>query len=178
MGSAAHQALREGLAETERVLEARRRRSHGALAYRILACGNVLHGEQLSYKAFQKNFGRSTKVRLVDGAAAPQCCWGCTWFHCQPEQELDGQVDAAGGARYSESVLHRHLNHTRYTLAAIDDVISRGRWNDWADLRQAVLDQPSLLNKVADVCAARTKDPYAQRHHFWMHYVEKRRPAA
>ena len=33
---------------------------------------------------------------------------------------------------------HRHLNHQRYTLAAIDDVIARGRWADWADLRRPV----------------------------------------
>ncbi|KJS76551.1 MAG: hypothetical protein Q7T22_09995 [Serpentinimonas sp.] len=29
------------------------------------------------------------------------------------------------------AVLHRHLNHQRYTLAAIDDAIARGRWSDW-----------------------------------------------
>ena len=33
---------------------------------------------------------------------------------------------------------HRHLNHQRYTLAAIDDVITRGRWADWVALRRAV----------------------------------------
>lgn len=63
--SAAYQALRKDLAETERVLEKRRDRSHGALANRILACGNVLQGEKLSYRAFQKSFGRSTKVRAA-----------------------------------------------------------------------------------------------------------------
>jgi hypothetical protein len=31
-------------------------------------------------------------------------------------------------------MLHRHLNHQGFTLAAIDDVISRGGWNDWAEL--------------------------------------------
>jgi hypothetical protein len=63
--SSAYQALREDLAETERVLEKRRDRSHGALANRILACGNVLQSEKLSYTAFQKSFGRSTKVRAA-----------------------------------------------------------------------------------------------------------------
>lgn len=58
-----YEQLRQALAETERVLEARRKRSHGTLANRILACGNVLQGEKLSYTAFQKSFGRSTKVR-------------------------------------------------------------------------------------------------------------------
>lgn len=65
MRSTAYQALRKDLAETERVLEKRRARSYGALANRILACGNVLQGEKLSHTAFQKSFGRSTKVRAA-----------------------------------------------------------------------------------------------------------------
>jgi hypothetical protein len=40
---------------------------------------------------------------------------------------------------------HQHLNHQRFTLAAIDDVILCGCWNDWAELRQAVLFEPALL---------------------------------
>lgn len=68
--SRTYQARRQELAETERVLEARRKRSHGALANRILACGNVLQGEKLSYVAFQKNFGRSTKVRAAGSLMA------------------------------------------------------------------------------------------------------------
>jgi len=68
--STGYQALRKNLAETERVLEARRKRSHGALANRILACGNVLHSEKLSYVAFQKSFGRSTKVRAAGSLMA------------------------------------------------------------------------------------------------------------
>lgn len=68
--STAYQALRERLAETERVLEARRKRSHGALANRVLACGNVLQSEKLSYTAFQKSFGRSTKVRAAGSLMA------------------------------------------------------------------------------------------------------------
>ena len=68
---------------------------------------------------------------------------------------------------------HRHLNHERFTLAAIDDVIARGQWEDWADLRRAVLDDPDLPDKVRRVCRPRLADPYAQRHHFWMNYVER-----
>lgn len=73
---------------------------------------------------------------------------------------------------------HRHLNHQRYTLAAIDDVISRGRWDDWAELRRAVLSDRTLLDKVERVCRPHLSDPYAQRYHFWMHYVEEHRTAA
>ncbi|MCW5238528.1 hypothetical protein [Verminephrobacter eiseniae] len=75
-------------------------------------------------------------------------------------------------------MLHRHLNHQRFTLAAIDDVISRGRWDDWAELRRAILVDRALLDKVEQVCRARVSDPYAQRHHFWMHYAKEHRTAA
>lgn len=75
-------------------------------------------------------------------------------------------------------MFHRHLNHQRYTLAAIDDVISHGRWNDWVELRRVALSDNSLLDKVEQVCRAHTADPYAQRHHFWMHYVKEHRTTA
>jgi mRNA interferase MazF len=35
---------------------------------------------------------------------------------------------------------------------------------------------PSLRNKLRRVCQAHSADPYAQRYHFWLHYVEQ--PAA
>ena len=75
-------------------------------------------------------------------------------------------------------MLHRHLNHQRLTLAAIDDVISRGRWQDWAELRQAVLNDLSLLDKVQRVCRPYVADPYAQRYHFWMNYAQAHRATA
>ena len=68
--STAYQVLRTELADLERVLNARRKRSHGTLANRILACGNVLQAEKLSYTAFQKQFGRSTKVRAAGSLMA------------------------------------------------------------------------------------------------------------
>ncbi len=68
---------------------------------------------------------------------------------------------------------HRHLNHERLTLAAIDDIIARGRWNDWTELRRAVLTDPTALEKVRRICRAHIADPYAQRYHFWMHYAEE-----
>jgi hypothetical protein len=75
-------------------------------------------------------------------------------------------------------MIHRHLNHERFTLAAIDDVIARGGWKDWAALRRALLEDPSLCGKVARVCRPRLADPYAQRYYFWSHYVEKHAPAS
>ena len=69
---------------------------------------------------------------------------------------------------------HRHLNHDRYTPAAIDDVIARGKRRDWAELRAAVLSDPLLLRSVIAVCNAHVSDPYAQRYHFWKLYAERR----
>ncbi|MBR4876444.1 MAG: hypothetical protein IKU14_01870 [Rhodocyclaceae bacterium] len=75
-------------------------------------------------------------------------------------------------------MLHRHLNHQHFTLAAIDDVISRGRWGDWVELRRAVLADQSLLDKVVRVCCAHVSDSCAQRYHFWLHYAEEHRASA
>ena len=70
---------------------------------------------------------------------------------------------------------HRHLNHQDLTLAAIDDVIARGKRADWLELRDRVLADEQLLEKISQVCSAKLSDPYAQRYHFWNHYVEKTR---
>jgi putative transposase len=50
-------------AETERRLAAERKRAHGELSNEILALGKTIRTEKLSYRAFQKVFGRSVKVR-------------------------------------------------------------------------------------------------------------------
>ena len=76
-------------------------------------------------------------------------------------------------AQWECEMKHRHLNHEHYTLAAIDDVISRGRWKDWADMRRVALSYPSLMDDIKLVCQHYIADPYAQRYHFWMHYVEE-----
>ena len=69
-------------------------------------------------------------------------------------------------------MIHRHLNHQELTLAAIDDVISRGKREDWEELRLAILANPVFLEKIQQVCRHRIADPRAQRYHFWMHYAE------
>ena len=69
---------------------------------------------------------------------------------------------------------HRHLTHQEFTLAAIDDVIARGKRRDWAELRAAALSDPRILERILRVCQAHVADPYAQRYHFWKQYVERR----
>ena len=57
-------------------------------------------------------------------------------------------------------------------------MIARGQWRDWTELRQVVLSDRALLDKVERVCHPYVADSYAQRHHFWNNYVQAHRTAA
>lgn len=70
-------------------------------------------------------------------------------------------------------MLHRHLNHSDWTLAAVDDVIARGRLEDWKQLRDAATQCEETRARIRRVCAAHLADAYAQRYHFWDFYVRK-----
>ena len=52
---------------------------------------------------------------------------------------------------YNRVMLHRHLTHQQYTLAAIDDVIARGKRHDWAARRTVALADRAVLEKVLRV---------------------------
>jgi len=69
--------------------------------------------------------------------------------------------------------MHRHLNHSDWTLAAIDDVIARGQLDDWKDLRDAAAHQTHIRERILRVFEPHLSDPYAQRYHFWNFYVRK-----
>jgi hypothetical protein len=69
---------------------------------------------------------------------------------------------------------HRYLNHSNWTLAAVDDVIARGRLDDWKELRDVAVTRADVRARILRVCAAHLADPYAQRYHFWNFYVRKR----
>ena len=60
-----------------------------------------------------------------------------------------------------------------FDLAAIDDVIARGKRQDWVDLRRVALNDRAMMEKILRVCQAHIADPYAQRYHFWKQYVER-----
>lgn len=68
---------------------------------------------------------------------------------------------------------HRHLTHQRLTLAAIDDIICRGKLADWEQLRDAVRQHPDVLKKLLRICLVHVEDPYAQRYHFWWRYAQR-----
>jgi hypothetical protein len=56
-------ATRRRKAERERRLAAHRKSLHGKLAHEIVAVGNTVTTEKVSYKAWQKQFGRSVGLR-------------------------------------------------------------------------------------------------------------------
>lgn len=55
--------VRRQIANTERTLQARRKCEHGRLVNSLLKQANTWNIEKLSYKAFQKMFGKSVKNR-------------------------------------------------------------------------------------------------------------------
>ena len=61
--SSRYRATREELSEVERKLASERKRSHGELANDVISHGNIIQTERLSYRAFQKMYGRSVKRR-------------------------------------------------------------------------------------------------------------------
>lgn len=70
-------------------------------------------------------------------------------------------------------MIHRNLNHESLTLAAIDDIILRGKLVDWTVLRDAAKKDRIIMEKIQHICSRFLADPYAQRYHFWNNYVEK-----
>jgi hypothetical protein len=74
-------------------------------------------------------------------------------------------------AAFDTGMRHRHLNHSRFTLAAIDDVIDRGQRESWASLLAAVDASPEIRSRVLRVCEAHVSDDFAQRYHFWNNYA-------
>jgi len=71
-------------------------------------------------------------------------------------------------------MLHRHLNHEEYTIAAIDDVIARGKREDWINLQQAFLAKPAIREKILLACQGHLADPYEQRYRLWKLYAERK----
>jgi hypothetical protein len=59
------------------------------------------------------------------------------------------------------------------TLAAVDDIIVRGKLVDWIELRSAVRSDRDLAGHVQGMCQQRLeKDEHpSQRHYFWRYYL-------
>lgn len=69
------------------------------------------------------------------------------------------------------SMIHRHINNKEYTLAAIDDVMSRGSLLDWLELRDAIKQDEEVAHRVKQMCGhyAGTDDI---RFLFWIKYLK------
>lgn len=77
--------------------------------------------------------------------------------------------------REDGNMLHRHLNQDQLTIAAIDDVIARGKRVDWLELQQVFLDHPiELREKILAACLGHLDDPYEQRYRLWKLYAERK----
>lgn len=69
---------------------------------------------------------------------------------------------------------HRHLqNNGELTLAAIDDVIERGGWADWLELRDRTDSDRVVAQRVLRVCEACAEAPSAQRYRLWRTYARE-----
>ena len=69
---------------------------------------------------------------------------------------------------------HRHLNHQALTLAAIDDIILRGKLADWKYLRDALRADDSLAAKILKICRNCDQEFGSMRYSFWRSYVEQK----
>ncbi|MBK1726450.1 RNA-guided endonuclease TnpB family protein [Halorhodospira neutriphila] len=58
-----YRSLSAKLAELQRKQAATRKRAHGSLANQVLALGNIIKTEALSYQGFQRSFGKSVRDR-------------------------------------------------------------------------------------------------------------------
>jgi len=58
-----YEGLRQAVAERQRIMATTRKRSHGELSNKILSMGTIIKTEKLSYKSFQRNFGKSVGKR-------------------------------------------------------------------------------------------------------------------
>ena len=69
------------------------------------------------------------------------------------------------------SMRHRHLDTQEFTLAAIDDIIDRGKMKDWLELRDALRATPKLAEAVRHICRHHEDDQNI-RYNFWLVYLD------
>lgn len=73
------------------------------------------------------------------------------------------------------SMQHRHLNTREYSLAAIDDIITRGNMCDWIEMRDALQQCPALADDVRKVCThgVQMEEADTMRYAFWLVFLER-----
>lgn len=72
-------------------------------------------------------------------------------------------------------MLHRHLKgHDLTDPMYVDDVICRGKMQDWIELQVAVESNQATRDAVLQVCEPHIDDPYNHSYVFWHKYLEAR----
>jgi putative transposase len=129
-------------AEAERKLAARRKRAHGQLANRILGQGSTIKTEKLSYKSFQKNFGRSVKVRAPGMLVST----------------LRRKAEGAGGAMVEINTRRTALSQFDHTTAEYVKKPLSQRIHVFGDGRTEPIQRDLYSAFLASCCAADTLD--------------------
>jgi hypothetical protein len=112
-----YMALRTQQAERERKLAAERKRAHGELANQILGLGTVVQSETLSYRAFQKRYGKSVKVRAPGMFV----------------EQLRRKAESAGGALIDLPTWSLKLSQYDHTTQTYTKKPLRQRWHVLGD---------------------------------------------
>jgi hypothetical protein len=79
------------------------------------------------------------------------------------------------------SMKRRHLvlsEEDKFCLPAIDDIISRGLWEDWREMHEAIKRDRTLLDDIKHICKHNFDSPSFQRYYFWYNYVQKHKAAS
>jgi hypothetical protein len=107
-GSIQYRALALELHELERRLAAERKRCHGELVNRILGCGVTIKTERLSYRSWQRRYGRSTKVRGAGMFMRILRRKADTLIEFEPRHTCLSQVDHVSGVRVRKPLSQRY----------------------------------------------------------------------
>ena len=164
------------ISEIKRKQAAHRKSLHGNMANRILKQGKIVKTEKVSYKSFQRNFGKSVgfrapgmliemlrrKAENVGGSVTEfstrttklsQYCHACDQYHKKP---LSQRVHSHCGLNIQRDVYSAFL-----ALNVIDDVLDVPSVNDRWRSMETVLRATSLCkeNQVAKVRQLSSREP-------------------
>jgi hypothetical protein len=176
--STRYRALAVRRSDMERRLAAERKRSHGELANFVLSRGDDIRLEDVSYKAFQRSFGRSVKrrapamfVRILERKAASA---GASVIAFATRTTKLSQFDHVSGEyvkkplsqRYHEfpdgSRVHRDLYSAWLARYVTEDKLDASRLaDDWAAAEPLLRQAASSSHQSASGCGL--PSPHAPR---------------
>ena len=140
--------------ELQRRERAHRKQLHGRLVHRVLATGNDVRAEKLSYRSFQRNFGRSVRTRapgmFIARLKAEAAKWGATVTEFETRNTMLSQTCLCGTLRKKK--LSERWHECACGVSAQRDVLSahlaRHVQDGRLDINQAERAWPRLCNAV------------------------------